>query len=111
MPSDIAPPAATPLAEAGRCLDELDRALRAAQARMDTSGPCGLDFRRVRTDLVHLRESLALLCDTSAARSGTPTVGAQWAPRTLPMVDVPDTPYDPAMWQDADDEGIGCRHG
>ncbi len=23
------------------------------------------------------------------------------------MIEVPDTPYDPALWQDADDEGVG----
>jgi hypothetical protein len=93
MPSDIAP-----LAEAGRCLEALDRALQAGAAGLGS----GLDVRRVRTDLVHLRESLALLCDAAAAGAGVP--------RPLQMVDVPDTPYDPAMWRDADDEGIGCRH-
>lgn len=108
MPSDIAPPAPNQLAEAGRYLDELDRALCAARTRMSGSGRTGLDFRRVGTDLEHLRESLALLCESF--ETGTANGTAVPAPRALPMVDVPDTPYDPAMWRDADDEGIGCRH-
>ncbi|MFC1417452.1 hypothetical protein [Streptacidiphilus cavernicola] len=97
MPSTAPTPGPAPLAAAGRCLEELDRALRTAFPGTDDAD---LDVRRVRTDLVHLRESLALL---SAAAAG-PVPG----PRA--MVDVPDTPYDPSMWRDADDEGIGCRH-
>ncbi|GAA1216836.1 hypothetical protein [Prauserella alba] len=27
------------------------------------------------------------------------------------VVPVPDTPYDPALWDDADDEGVGGYHG
>jgi len=111
MPSTAPTPGSTPLAEAGRCLEELDRALRAALPPETAAGADrgpdghdlnsrGLDVRRVRTDLVHLRESLALLRDADTV----PT------PRAPVMVDVPDTPYDPAMWRDADDEGIGCRH-
>ena len=100
MPSNASTPGGTPLAAAGRCLEELDRALQAA-LRPEAAGPgTGLDVRRVRTDLVHLRESLALLRDAATAT----------APRPPAMVDVPDTPYDPSMWRDADDEGIGCRH-
>ena len=99
MPSTAPTPGPAPLAEAGRCLEELDRALQAALPGTAGSGT-GLDVRRVRTDLVHLRESLALLRDAATG----PVPG----PRA--MVDVPDTPYDPSMWRDADDEGIGCRH-
>jgi hypothetical protein len=100
MPTTAPNPVGASLAQAGRCLDELDRALQAA-LRPDATGSAeGLDVRRVRTDLVHLRESLALL---SAATTAT-------AARTQPMVEVPDTPYDPAMWRGVDDEGVGCRH-
>jgi len=95
MPSTASTPDVSSLVAAGRRLEELDQALRGA-AGLGSD----LDLRRVRTDLAHLRESLALLCD-SAAR---PRVPAQ------AMVEVPDTPYDPAMWRGADDEGIGCRH-
>ncbi|MHA6762707.1 hypothetical protein [Streptacidiphilus sp. PAMC 29251] len=115
MPSTPSTPDGAPLVEAGRCLEALDRALLAAQDGLGS----GLDVRRVRTDLVHLRESLALLCDAVAAApvpaqaSAVPVSAvpaSAWAPRPQAMVDVPDTPYDPAMWTDADDEGIGCRH-
>jgi hypothetical protein len=26
------------------------------------------------------------------------------------MVKIPDAPYDPALWADAEDEGLGFRH-
>ena len=103
-------PPATPsttvgqLAEASRCLEELDRAL--SDSRLRLGG--GLDVRRVRTDLVHLRESLALLTAAVAEGAEAPP-GSARIPRPG-VVEVPDTPYDPAMWRDADDEGIGCRH-
>ena len=113
-------PPATPsttvgqLAEASRCLEELDRAL--SDSRLRLGG--GLDVRRVRTDLVHLRESLALL--TSAVAEGAEAApGSARIPRPgvvevgvveIGVVEIADTPYDPAMWRDADDEGIGCRH-
>jgi hypothetical protein len=99
MPSDT-----TPLAHAERCLDALDRALRTAlrpepvgAGRAQGDGP---DARRIRADLAHLRESLALLRASSAPEGSA---------RPRVMVEIPDTPYDPAMWRDADDEGIGCR--
>ena len=86
------------LAEARSRLDALDRSLRAAQRRLGG----GLDVRRVRTDLDHLRESLALLADSVTAGVGLDG--------TDEMVDIEDTPYDPEMWRGIDDEGIGCRH-
>ena len=88
---------ASALAEARSRLDALDRSLRAAQRRLGG----GLDVRRVRTDLDHLRESLALLTDSVAARGGLDA---------HEVVEIEDTPYDPEMWRGIDDEGIGCRH-
>ena len=88
---------ASALAEARSRLDALDRSLRAAQRRLGG----GLDVRRVRTDLDHLRESLALLTDSVAARVGLDA---------HEVVEIEDTPYDPEMWRGIDDEGIGCRH-
>lgn len=92
------PASASTLAEARSRLDALDRAVRVAQQRLGS----GLDVRRVRADLDHLRESLALLCESVAA--GT-TCGAP-----PEVVEIADTPYDPEMWRGIDDEGIGCRH-
>ncbi|QMU75168.1 hypothetical protein GXW83_04735 [Streptacidiphilus sp. PB12-B1b] len=92
------PASASPLAEARNRLDALDRAVRLAQRRLGS----GLEVRRVRADLDHLRESLALLCESIAN-------GAVPGPATE-VVEIPDTPYDPEMWRGIDDEGIGCRH-
>ena len=86
------------LAEARSRLDALDRALRAAQQRLGG----GLDVRRVRTDLDHLRESLALLTEAVAERAANGSARE--------MVEIEDTPYDPEIWRGIDDEGIGCRH-
>ena len=89
---------ASALAEARSRLDALDQALRAAQRRLGG----GLDVRRVRTDLDHLRESLALLTEAVAERAANGSARE--------MVEIEDTPYDPEMWRGIDDEGIGCRH-
>ncbi|MFD0329096.1 hypothetical protein ACFQZC_15180 [Streptacidiphilus monticola] len=37
-------------------------------------------------------------------------LGAQRVPAQEGLVEIPDTDYDPAWWQGADDEGVGCRH-
>ena len=89
------PAPATHLAEARSRLDALDRAVRVAQQRLGS----GLDVRRVRTDLDHLRESLALLCESTEKQV-----------EELDVIEIDDTPYDPEMWRGVDDEGIGCRH-
>jgi hypothetical protein len=92
------PAPVTHLAEARNRLDALDRAVRVAQQRLGS----GLDVRRVRTDLDHLRESLALLCE-SAEKKAEEAAGQA-------VIEIDDTPYDPEMWRGVDDEGIGCRH-
>jgi len=104
-------PATAPLAEARSRLDALDRAVREAQQRLGG----GLEVRRVRTDLDHLRESLALLCEAVAGTGpgsdpAVPPGIPAMAGVALEIVRIPDTPYDPEMWRGIDDEGIGCRH-
>ncbi|MCX3061024.1 hypothetical protein [Streptomyces beihaiensis] len=87
-----------------RCLDELARAVKRIEPRLCGPGG-GPDLRRVRADTAHLRESVALLCETAA-----PAVGRQRGPEVVP---VPDTPYDSSLWTGAeglDDEGLGA-HG
>ncbi|OLR95190.1 hypothetical protein [Actinokineospora bangkokensis] len=42
-------------------------------------------------------------CDLSAA----PVAPAPRGPVELDVVHIPDTPYDPALWHGADDEGVG----
>ncbi len=110
-------PATAPLAEARSRLEALDRAVSEAQQRLGG----GLEVRRVRTDLDHLRESLALLCEAVAGTGSGTGAGAGADPADPPgipamagvaldIVRIPDTPYDPEMWRGIDDEGIGCRH-
>lgn len=86
--------------------DELERTVHALESRLGR----GLDVRRVRADLDHLRESLALLQELQqAADAGARTTGAGRPAQVVEMVEIPDTPYDPSLWRDAGDEGIGSR--
>ncbi|MGJ5890984.1 hypothetical protein ACSCBZ_03425 [Streptomyces niveiscabiei] len=80
-----------------RCLDDLVRAIGRLEKQCD---PGSLELRRVRSDVTHLRESLALL------REATPGPAA----RRPDLVPIPDTPYDSSLWTDSDDEGVGNRH-
>lgn len=81
-----------------RCLDDLIRSVGRLEKQM---GSGGLEMRRVRADANHLRESVALLRETAAAIA---------APEKRPdLVTISDTPYDPSLWVDTDDEGLGAR--
>jgi regulator of replication initiation timing len=80
-----------------RCLDDLYRSVGRLEQQM---GSGGLEIRRVRTDADHLRESVALLREATAAPE---------ADRRVDLVTIPDTPYDTSLWTDSDDEGLGAR--
>ncbi|MEV6958892.1 hypothetical protein AB0M97_06750 [Streptomyces sp. NPDC051207] len=80
-----------------RCLDDLNRSVGRLEKQL---GRGGLEMRRVRTDAEHLRESVALLRAVAASPA------AQQRPE---LVTISDTPYDPALWTDSDDEGLGAR--
>jgi len=80
-----------------RCLDDLNRSVGRLEQQL---GSGGLEIRRVRTDADHLRESVALLRETTAAPA------SQQRPE---LVTIPDTPYDTTLWTDTDDEGLGAR--
>ncbi|MFC0599738.1 hypothetical protein [Streptomyces palmae] len=86
------------LTTAQRCLDDLDRAVARLEQRVG-SGP---DIRRIRSGSGHLRESLALLRET------TPGAMLPDTPQRE-LVVIPDTPYDASLWSDVDDEGLGVR--
>ncbi|MFI1417054.1 hypothetical protein ACH4VX_03525 [Streptomyces sp. NPDC020731] len=80
-----------------RCLDDLIRSVGRLEKQL---GGGGLEMRRVRADTNHLRESVALLRETAVAA----------APQRRPdLVTISDTPYDPSLWVDTDDEGLGAR--
>ncbi|KNE81730.1 MULTISPECIES: hypothetical protein [Streptomyces] len=87
------------LRAAQRCLDELGRTV----GRLERQVGGGPDIRRVRSDTEHLRESLALLRD--AAPDALPAEPRQ------DVIVIPDAPYNTALWADAEDEGLGARHG
>ncbi len=81
-----------------RCLDDLVRSVGRLEKQL---GSGSLEIRRVRSDTNHLRESLALLRETAVAAAG---------PAERPdLVTISDTPYDPSLWVDTDDEGLGAR--
>lgn len=89
------------LITAQRSVDELVRSLDRLESEL---GDCP-DMRRARSDAAHLRESIALLKETA----GRPrAVKAKPMPE---MVSIPDAPYDPSLWRDAEDEGLGSPHG
>ncbi|MBV9026325.1 MAG: hypothetical protein JO362_21605 [Streptomycetaceae bacterium] len=80
-----------------RRLDDLMRSLGTLENHVGH----GLDMRRVRTDAEHLRDSLSLLRETAREER---------ADRPSPeMVPIPDAPYDPSLWKDAEDEGLGFQ--
>lgn len=89
-----------------RCVDDLRRSVGRLERELGTDG--GLEMRRVRLDTDRLRESVALLEESSSSASAPPVPPAPPAP---PVILVPDTPYDSALWADADDEGLGARYG
>ncbi|WJV46402.1 hypothetical protein [Streptomyces flavofungini] len=90
-----------------RCVDDLVRTVGKIEQRTDTE-LAGVDFRRVRMDTEHLRESVALL--RAAATSAAPPPSPPAPPKTRPeLVTIPDTPYDRSLWTDSDDEGLGAR--
>ncbi|MDF2261071.1 hypothetical protein [Streptantibioticus ferralitis] len=85
-----------------RRLDDLDRCLTTLEQHVGSS----VDMRRVRADANHLREDLALLRE-SAPRGGAESTGQ--SKEAQRMITVPDAPYDPNLWKDAEDEGLGVR--
>jgi hypothetical protein len=85
------------LAAVQRCLDDLMRSVGRLEQQL---GSGGLEIRRVRTDTEHLRESVALL--RQAASAPAESIRPD-------LVSIPDTPYDPSLWHDSDDEGLGAR--
>ncbi|NSC23686.1 hypothetical protein FM076_22020 [Streptomyces albus subsp. chlorinus] len=84
------------LTAAQRCLDDLARCV----SRLETHLGNGLEIRRVRSDAAHLKESLALLGATAPRPTSEPRPE---------MVTISDQPYDPGLWTDVDDEGLGAR--
>ncbi|MFD0416146.1 hypothetical protein [Streptomyces sp. NPDC127108] len=90
-----------------RCVDDLVRTVGRVEQHADAE-LAGVDFRRVRMDTDHLRESVALL--RAAAASASAPQAPPAPPKARPdLVTIPDTPYDRSLWTDSDDEGLGAR--
>ncbi|MCI3932848.1 hypothetical protein [Streptomyces sp. AN091965] len=93
-----------------RCVDDLVRTVGRIERQAEADA-AGVDFRRVRMDTDHLRESVALLRAAVAPASPTGHQTQAPPPPARPaMVPVPDTPYDSSLWTDSDDEGLGARY-
>jgi hypothetical protein len=89
MPSD------EELAEVRRAAVALERAVAVLRARHTDS----LGLRRLASDVSRFADDLAELGELRPVK---PTGD------TLPRLQfVPDQPYDPGFWRDADDEGVG----
>lgn len=86
------------LASVQRSLDDLIRSVGRLEKQL---GSGGLEMRRVRSDTNHLRESVALLRETAVTTPGVP--------KRTDLVTISDAPYDPSLWVDTDDEGLGAR--
>ncbi|MYV98213.1 hypothetical protein [Streptomyces sp. SID3343] len=97
------------LALAGRRLDDLARAVRGLRRALGDT----LDVRRLCEDVERARSSLALL--RAAAVPPRPEAGADAGgdaasdldPSLRPIEVMSDLPYDPVLFADADDEGVG----
>jgi hypothetical protein len=70
------------------------------------TGPAGLAQAHARLDELDRAVDAARLA-LARLRACLPPLRVAEAGAGL--VEIPDTPYDPAMWQDAEDEGIGGR--
>ena len=70
-------------------------ALERAAARLFARYGDTVDARRLRLDLVRVREDLDLLC------------GSERAPSTPQLEIIDEAPYSPGLWVGAEDEGVG----
>ncbi len=89
----------TELADVQRVLGQLRSSIGSLRSRYGDVPA----LRRVSNDLERLDIDIAEL----SAAMPEPRRSAEYANED--MVIVPDTPYDPSLWRDADDEGVGGR--
>ncbi|MFR9732010.1 hypothetical protein ACL03H_22525 [Saccharopolyspora sp. MS10] len=86
----------TELTDVRRVLGQLRSSVGTLRSRYGDAAA----VRRLSNDVERLEIDLAELSALPAPRS---------EPSGRETVLVPDTPYDPALWRDADDEGVGGR--
>ncbi|QWF77642.1 hypothetical protein [Amycolatopsis sp. CA-230715] len=89
-------PTTTELVELRRTLGQLRQCVGALRARYGEAS----SVRRLANDLERLEIDAGELDQAPVPAQAKPDDRAN-------VVVVPDTPYDPALWQGADDEGVG----
>ncbi|GGM61888.1 hypothetical protein GCM10012275_35980 [Longimycelium tulufanense] len=94
-------PVTSELAALQRALGELRQRVGDLRSRYGDLPP----VRRLVNDVERLDIDMADIGELPAT-APRPRVEGK-GPEIVP---VPDTPYDPKLWQDADDEGVGGQH-
>ncbi|OQO92114.1 hypothetical protein B1813_07575 [Saccharomonospora piscinae] len=84
------------MTELRRAIGQLRQCVGALRARYGEAPA----VRRIVNDVDRLDIDAGDLADA-------PPVPAQGAAAAVDVVKIPDTPYDPALWKGADDEGVG----
>ena len=92
------PSTTSELADLQRALGQLRSSVSALHARYGNHAA----VRRIDNDVDRLDIDVADLAATSPAPAPRPS--------DHDTVVVPDTPYDPDLWRDVDDEGVGGHH-
>ena len=85
------------LSAARRALGEMQRAVRALKLHFGGDH----DMRRLEDDVQRVHFDLGLLAENAPAQPGGPK-------RNLEVI--PEREYEPDLWKDADDEGLGGLH-
>ena len=89
----------TEMSELRRTIGQLRQCVAALRGRYGEATP----VQRLLNDLERLEIDASELDRTSPVPTQTRGIGAGH----VEVVPVPDTPYDPSLWEGADDEGVG----
>lgn len=95
-------PTTTELADVLRALAQLRTGVGALRARYGDTAP----VRRIDNDLERLEIDVSEL----STAAPPPAQRGRVSRDQREVVEVPDTPYDPSLWRDVDDEGVGGQH-
>ncbi|HET7477452.1 MAG TPA: hypothetical protein VFJ97_15700 [Dermatophilaceae bacterium] len=79
-------------------------ALRATVGRLKDELGLTVDVQRLRDDVARLVDDLDLIARMTGHAGDDDRAGAQGE-----IVFIPDDDYDPALWSDVEDEGLGHR--
>lgn len=79
-------------------------ALRSAVGRLKDDLGLTVDVQRLRDDVARLVDDLDLLAKATGTAGDDDRAGARGE-----IVFIPDDDYDPSLWSDVEDEGLGHR--